>query len=91
MFESFFPKPRLFLISLIVWLLVVVSFYYLFGQRLAGYLGFDLAGDNQTVIGLEYFITPDFLWFDTYYIVATLIFYFFGRIIHRTNGRSGQF
>ena len=77
MFESFFPQPKLFLISLIVWVFVAVSFYYLFGQSLAGYLGFDLAEDNKTVIGLEYFITPDFLWFDVYYIVATYIFYFF--------------
>ncbi|MDC3108131.1 peptide antibiotic transporter SbmA [Paracoccaceae bacterium] len=77
MFESFFPRPKLFLISLLIWVLVVVSFYYLFGPNLASYLGFDLAGDRQTVIGLGYFVTPDFLWFDVYYMVATLIFYFF--------------
>ena len=77
MFESFFPKPKLFLISLLAWVLFVVGFYYLFGKNLAGYLGFDLAEDNQTVIGLGYFVTPDFLWFDIYYVVATLIFYFF--------------
>ena len=75
MFESFFPKPKLFLISLIAWVLVVVSFYYLFGERVAGYLGFELAENGQTVIGLGYFITPDFIWFDIYYVVATLIFY----------------
>ena len=77
MFESFFPKPKLFFISLIVWVFAVVSFYYLFGQSLAGYLGFDLAEDNKTVIGLEYFITPDFLWFDVYYFVATFNVLFF--------------
>ena len=67
MFESFFPKPRLFLITLIVWVLVVISFYYLFGKSFAGYLGFDLAKDNETVIGLSYFITPDFIWFYIYW------------------------
>ena len=77
MFESFFPKPKLFLLSLVVWVLVVISFYYLFGKDLAGYLGFDLVEDMETVIGLGYFITPDFLFFDFYYILATLIFYFF--------------
>ncbi len=77
MFESFFPKPRLFVLSLVVWVLVVISFYYIFGKSLAGYLGFDLIEDNETVIGLGYFITPDFLFFDIYYILATLVFYFF--------------
>ena len=60
-----------------MWVLVVISFYYLFGKSFAGYLGFDLAKDNETVIGLGYFITPDFIWFYIYYIVATLLFYFF--------------
>ena len=77
MFESFFPKPKLFLLSLVVWILVVISFYYLFGKSLAGYLGFNLFEDSETVIGLGYFITPEFLFFDVYYVVATLIFYFF--------------
>ena len=77
MFESFFPKPKLFLLSLVVWVLVVISFYYLFGKSLAGYLGFNLFEDSETVIGLGYFITPDFLFFDVYYVLATLIFYFF--------------
>ena len=77
MFESFFPKPKLFFITLLAWVFIVVSFYYLFGKNLAGYIGFDLAEENETVIGLRYFITPDFLWFDVYYIVATVIFYFF--------------
>ena len=77
MFESFFPKPKLFLLSLVIWVLIVISFYYLFGKNLAGYLGFDLVEDKETVIGLGYFITPDFLFFDIYYILATLIFYFF--------------
>ena len=75
MFESFFPKPKLFFVSLLVWVFAVVSFYYLFGQSLAGYLGFDLGDDNKTVIGLKYFITPDFLWFDVYYVVSTFIFF----------------
>ena len=77
MFESFFPKPKLFFLSLVVWILVVISFYYLFGKSLAGYLGFNLFEDSETVIGLRYFITPEFLFFDIYYVVATLIFYFF--------------
>ena len=74
-----------------IWVLIVISFYYLFGKNLAGYLGFDLVEDKETVIGLGYFVTPDFLFFDIYYILATLIFYFFGLIIHHINGKDGQY
>ena len=78
MFESFFPKPKLFFLSLLAWVLVAIAFYYLYGDRIAEFLGFELLGEQtKNVIGLSYFITPDFLWFDTYYIVMTLIFYFF--------------
>ena len=86
MFESFFPKPKLFLLSLVAWILVVISFYYLFGKSLAGYLGFNLFEDSETVIGLGYFITPEFLFFDIYYVVATLIFYFFWFIFNSMPG-----
>ena len=78
MFESFFPKPKIFLISLLTWCLFSVSFYYIAGDNLAVLLGFDLSNkDKETIVGLSYFVTPEFLWFDVYYIVSTLIFYYF--------------
>ena len=78
MFESFFPKPRLFFSTLLAWIFFVVSVYYLAGNDIGSFLGFDFeGGDQETVIGLGYFVTPEFLWFDFYYIFSTLIFYIF--------------
>tara|TARA_Y100001968_G_scaffold220801_1_gene203733 strand:- start:1940 stop:3190 length:1251 start_codon:yes stop_codon:yes gene_type:complete len=78
MFESFFPKPKLFLITLILWLIFTIGIYYTVGKSLGEFLGFTFSPENaQTVIGLGYFVTPEFLWFDLYYVLSTLVFYYF--------------
>ena len=78
MFESFFPKPKLFLLSLILWVAFVIGIYYTFGQSLGEAVGFNFSEEGApTVIGLGYFITPEFLWFDLYYILSTFIFFGF--------------
>ena len=78
MFESFFPKPKLFLITLILWVALVIGIYYTVGQSLGEMVGFNFSEEGSpTVIGLGYFITPEFLWFDLYYILSTFIFFGF--------------
>jgi len=78
MFESFFPKPKLFLLSLILWVAFVIGIYYTVGQSLGEVFGFNFSEEGApTVIGLGYFITPEFLWFDLYYILSTFIFFGF--------------
>ena len=78
MFESFFPKPKLFLVTIILWLTFTIGIYYSIGQSIAEFIGFNFSPeDSKTVIGLGYFITPEFLWFDLYYILSTLLFYYF--------------
>ncbi len=78
MFESFFPKPKLFLISLLVWTGVMMAIYYTVGQTIGELIGFTFSEEGApAVIGLGYFITPEFLWFDLYYILATLAFFLF--------------
>jgi len=78
MFESFFPKPKLFLLSLILWVAFVIGIYYTVGQSLGEVLGFNFSEEGApTVIGLGYFITPEFLWFDLFYILSTFIFFGF--------------
>ena len=62
MFESFFPKPKLFLLSLILWVAFVIGIYYTVGQSLGEVFGFNFSEEGApTVIGLGYFITPEFL------------------------------
>ncbi len=78
MLESFFPKPKLFFSSLIIWIIIAVSLWYSQGQVIGSLIGFTFSDkDAPAVIGLQYFVTPEFLWFDIYYIVATIFFYSF--------------
>ena len=78
MFESFFPRPKLLLFSLIAYVALIVVFWMTIGDSVATMLGFNLpADDAEKVIGLGYFVTQDFLWFYLVYFVATIIFWLF--------------
>ena len=78
MFESFFRKPKFFLITLLLWLSFVIGIYYSVGQTLGELIGFQFSDEGApTVIGLGYFVTPEFLWFDLYYILSTFLFFVF--------------
>ena len=70
-----------------------MAIYYTIGQTLGETVGFTFTEEGAPpVIGLGYFVTPEFLWFDLFYILATVIFFiFFGRFIRRINGKTGQF
>ena len=78
MFSSFFPNPRLFFLSLLIWVIVIVGVWYSIGKEIGSAIGFEFSPpDSPPVIGLRYFITPEFLWFDLYYVITSLLFYFF--------------
>jgi peptide/bleomycin uptake transporter len=74
-FRSFFPSPRLFFSSALVWAALTVAFWYGVGESLGAILGFPPPPpDAAPVIGLGYFVTPQFLWFYLYYAAATALF-----------------
>ena len=89
MFESFFPKPKLFFSSLLIWIIFLITIWYSLGENLGTSLGFDLSSKDQ-VIGLGHFITSEFLWFDLFYLFGTLIFYFAWRRYNSHFGKTGQ-
>lgn len=75
MFRSFFPRPRLFFATALGWAAISILIWYLVGDTLGAALGFALpAKDAAPVIGVGYFLTPDFVWFDLYYALATALF-----------------
>ncbi|MEI4487334.1 peptide antibiotic transporter SbmA [Frigidibacter sp. MR17.14] len=80
MFESFFPRPRLFFSSVLLWTAIGMVVWYGPGDRIAGMLGFDLSAAGDPVVGLGYFHTPEFLWFYLFYFVWVLLFYAFWTI-----------
>lgn len=75
MFESFFPRPKLFFISAALWSLIAVVGWYGGLSGLGEVLGFGASAESEApIIGLGHFVTPEFLWFYTYYALCTGIF-----------------
>jgi peptide/bleomycin uptake transporter len=71
MFASFFPKPRLLLLSALGWSALCVFVWYRFGAA----LGVPASAESAApVIGLAFFVTPEFLRFYLYYALATALF-----------------
>ncbi|RRY13574.1 peptide antibiotic transporter SbmA [Brucella anthropi] len=78
MFVSFFPRPKLFFWSALVWSLLAVLGWYEGGERLGTIFGLPpLAQDAAPIIGASLFWSAPFLWFYIYFAVATFAFYLF--------------
>jgi peptide/bleomycin uptake transporter len=75
MFVSFFPQPRLFFWSALVWTLFAVAVWYRFGNGLGLMLGI-LPETPETVDAatLSVFVSRPFIWFYIYYIVVIGLF-----------------
>ncbi len=75
MFVSFFPRPRLFFTSAIVWALVVIAAWYLFGAEIGRAFGVVVSPEGvEPVIGVQLFWNPEFLFFYAYFAVAVALF-----------------
>lgn len=73
MFKSFFPEPRLFFLSAIIWAAIAGAFWHLFAEGYGPSIGFP-ATEGGPVIGVSRFISPSFLYFYLYYGVSVAIF-----------------
>ncbi len=75
LFQSFFPTPRLFFPSIIIWAAIVIASWYLGGSQLGALIGLPpLPAGQEPVIGVSVFVSKPFLWFYIYYAVAMAIF-----------------
>lgn len=75
MFVSFFPRPRLFFWSVLVWSLFTVAVWYRFGHGLGLLLGI-LPETPETVdaASISVFLSRQFIWFYVYYALVIGIF-----------------
>jgi len=73
MFKSFFPNPRVFFSSIIVYSAICSSIWYGFNEQIGAFLGFNLE-PAEPVIGLGFFVTDSFLLFYIYYIICSGLF-----------------
>ncbi len=80
MLSSFFPNPKVFFSSTLLWSAFLIVIWYSFGEKIGLAFGFDL-GSPETVIGLGHFTTPEFLWFDIFFVFGVLSLYLFWRFV----------
>jgi len=73
MFKSFFPSPRLFFSSFVVYSIICSLVWYAYNLEMGELLGLDLS-ESKPVIGLGHFVTDSFLLFYIYYFVCTGLF-----------------
>ncbi|MBO9099124.1 MULTISPECIES: peptide antibiotic transporter SbmA [Rhizobium] len=74
MFHSFFPQPKVFFTSLIVWTLVAIFGWYLGAAHLGVTLGFGPVPEDQQPIDLSFFLLRENLWFYGYFFLSGIIF-----------------
>ena len=73
MFKSFFPKPKLFFLSVLIWSIICISIWFSFNQSIGELFGLQVTG-QEPVIGLGHFATDAFIFFTIYYIVCVALF-----------------
>jgi len=67
MFVSFFPRPKLFFPSAILWTALAMAFWYSYAS--------DLVGSSEpTAVGVTLFWSARSLWFDLYFAMSVGIF-----------------
>ncbi|MBN9055409.1 MAG: peptide transporter, partial [Rhizobiales bacterium] len=75
MFVSFFPYPRLFFPSVILWSALAMAIWYAGGESLGAYIGLPpLKPGEEAIIGVSVFWSAPFLWFYIYYAVMVGLF-----------------
>ena len=75
MFKSFFPNPKWFFLSLLLWFVVNISLWYSGGSAWGTFLGFASGySDAELPIGISRFWAPSFLWFYLWFFTSTVIF-----------------
>jgi peptide/bleomycin uptake transporter len=72
MFVSFFPRPKLFFLSAVVWALLAIAFWYGVADGLGNSLGISSASPD--VVGLAMFVSGSSLWFYAYFFLCVAIF-----------------
>lgn len=80
MFKSFFPNPKWFFLSLLLWFVINITLWYSGGSGWGTILGFA-ANYNETelAIGVSRFWSPAFLWFYLWFFISTILFAVFWR------------
>ncbi|WFU00610.1 peptide antibiotic transporter SbmA [Rhizobium sp. CB3171] len=74
MFHSFFPQPKLFFTSMVVWTILCIAVWYASLSDLGTHLGFVMPPEGQEPYDLSYFVLWGNLWFYGFFFLCTAIF-----------------
>ncbi|SCB26647.1 peptide antibiotic transporter SbmA [Rhizobium multihospitium] len=85
MFHSFFPNPRLFFSSAVVWALVCVFLWYFVGAQVVASMGFPPLAEEQQPVGAAFFVAPTNFLFYLYFILCAAVFCGFWHVISKSN------
>lgn len=81
MFASFFPRPRLFLLSVVAWIALAVGLWIVAARDWGAFIGLPQAPSGQPpIVGISIFWSKPFLWFYFYYLGAVGLFAFIWRL-----------
>lgn len=70
---SFFPNPRFFFPSVVIFVIAMIAGWYIAAEPIGHSLGID-PGDGEPIIGLAFFVTPQFLLFYAYLVLCCAAF-----------------
>ena len=79
MFLSFFPQPRLFFWSALLWTAIVMALWYAAGEQIGLLLGLGVPEGTVSATGISRFWSQSFIWFYLYFAIAVGIFAAFWR------------
>ncbi len=75
MFKSFFPNPKPFFWSALIWSIFTVLLWFFAAKDWGQFIGLENpAADTKPIIGVSTFLTKPFLWFYIYFTAITAIF-----------------
>lgn len=75
MFKSFFPNPKWFFGSFLIWFLINIALWYSGGNAWGTVIGFaENYHQAELPIGVSRFWSPAFLWFYLWFFISTSIF-----------------
>ena len=82
MFLSFFPRPRWFFSSAVLWTVLAVAIWFGGGHAFGAHIGLPPANPSAApIVGVSIFWSGPFLWFYVYYAVAVALFAGFWRSV----------
>jgi peptide/bleomycin uptake transporter len=78
MFVSFFPKPKVFFISALLWALFAMVLWYTVGEHFGAVVGLPSPPpDTPPVLWPSRFLMPEYAWYYIYFAAFVLVFYAF--------------